>query len=485
MSGNAAVCAWIALALALCACAPTTLYDCSFPRGDRSVAVVAEREGQYVVTLGKRYGPYDEVALETLLPSPNGKRIAWAASAEGTWRVYVDGAPSAAWEGVGELAWTPASTSVVFAARRDGSWHVVSPRGVGPGHRDVVAGSICACDGAAAYIATDDRGALVVVGDHSLGPFAAAGGLAVDKDCRGFVFASGSAQGAFVHIGQRRHGPFLDVAEIAFAPSSGRTAASVLTPDGWQVLADGSLSEPLDAIGSLVFSRNGGRFACAVRKLSPSNHPWFVLTDDQSFGPFEKVEHHSLAFSHDEASLAWVATVEGRARVFLEGEPLLGDFDEVRCLHFAERSSVLGFVGVSGRGAEVYVGGALRGHYEDVVDLALSRDGSRFVAAAAIADRTMVVVDEVPHAYDPIPGTLTFDATGRRWGAIASDGSAFSLFFVLNGVRGPSLELVELSDLARNRDLQTPERLEAALRQWVRSELGAVAAPTPPQPATP
>lgn len=176
----------------------------------------------------------------------------------------------------------------------------------------------------------------------------------------------------------RRFGPYYDVAEIALTHAGGRAAASVLTAEGWRVLLDGELSEAFLAVGKLVFSNDGKRAAYAAKRNAKA---WFVHPE-RNLGPFEEVTHQSLTFSPDGASLAFVAKVGGRMRVWSNDTPRRGTFDDIRHLAFARASATLGFVGYDHGGAVVVVGDEIKGRYDDVSDLALSLDGRRFAAIA-------------------------------------------------------------------------------------------------------
>lgn len=448
----------------------STVHEAKLPDRSGTIAVVQEAEGQYVFVLGERFGPYDGVAVETVKPSEDGRHVAWAATTDGSFRLYVDGeARGERWDGFGEVRWV-GSRHVVFAAERNGGWHVVTPTGPSERYDSIAAGSLVSDrDGSShGFIGIDKAGAHVVVDGVASGPFQGAGALGIDEEGAHVAFVSLEKNGSFVHIDRERYGPYRDVATLALSPRLGRFAASVLTEEGWRALVDGNSSDPCDTIGAFTFTRDGTRVAWAASKAGQ----WTVHRDAAVLGPYDAVDHSALRFSAD-GRLAFGAKFGGAARVIEDGQAVGDTFDRVELVTWAGEAPVLGFAGVRDNQASVVVGGETRGRYDAVTDLALDAKGQSWIAAAELSGASLLVTDGVPRAFDGVAaGSLTFDERGEHWGALVGDASDRSLHFIVDGARASRLAFDEIASFVQvDRGPPDDARLSATMRAWVRAEI--------------
>jgi hypothetical protein len=138
----------------------------------------------------------------------------------------------------------------------------------------------------------------------------------------------------------------------------------------------------------------------------------------------------------------------------------------------------LAFVAVTGRRSVVWIGTDAVGSYDAVHDLVLGAGGRRHLLVAERDGEPLLVVDGVELHHRAVAGTLVFTDGGDRWGAMMRDPERDALLFLLDGARGPSLELVTLRDFISSQDIADDEALSKALRGWVRIELVG-----PPVPA--
>lgn len=469
---------WLLLSVTL-ACGPT-LIETKTPDRSASIAIVEELEGNYVLSRGERWGPYEKIVAQSLQPSPDGVHIAWVAGSEDDgWTVYIDGKKqSEPWRGIGEVRWSPGSDRLVYAATDEPLWYIVTPEGRGPAFDAIGKDSLQfdASGATLAYIGLDPQGAFVVVDGKEMGPFRGAGRLALDHDGSHFAFHSIEQDGYFVHVDGARHGPYVDIGELALGARLGRFAASVLTREGWRPLVDGRLIDaPCTKIGSFRFSADASRVAWASASADPSSRQesWSVHVDDRVLGPYDRVDHKGLIFSKDASSFAFSAMVAGMERVIENGELSGSPWTHTKLLSYAAAAPVLGYVGVDDKGAAVVIGGEQKARFDTVTDLALDPSGKRWLAAAELSGATLIVVDGKPLAYDVVAaGTLSFDPTGAHWGAIAGDSAERSLWFIIDGAPTTRLLFDEIADLVqRHHGLDGGGDIELALHGWVQAEL--------------
>jgi len=73
----------------------------------------------YVIIDGQVMGPYEQVALDSPVFSPDGRAAAWAAmGTDGNWRVYVDGKAGPAFDSIAsQLTFAPGRRNPVYVAR--------------------------------------------------------------------------------------------------------------------------------------------------------------------------------------------------------------------------------------------------------------------------------------------------------------------------------------------------------------------------------
>ncbi|MFO0546944.1 MAG: hypothetical protein U0271_01085 [Polyangiaceae bacterium] len=458
------------LATALGGCSPFVLHDFGSVGDLGRVRVTSDGEAQWLEIGERELGPYDHVAIDSLVASPDGRSMAWVAdSAEDGVRVILDGRQGPSFEGIGQLAWGARSDRLVYAAMRNGRWVVATPEGLGRDLLSLGGGRLSACPRGAAYTGRDERGAFVVVADATLGPFDAAGGLHVDATCDHFAFAAQQGEESYVFVDGERFGPYLDVAEVALAPTLGRFAATVWTADGWRVLADGSLSKPFARVSSLAFSANAARLVYAAE----ADGLWWIVDEaPKPTGPFAGLVASSVVVSDAGDAYSFVAEAPGGYAVYRDGVRQPGGFRDVSHLAFAPRTSLLGYVGRDDSASTIFIGGVARGSYDAVGDLALGPGGAHYLAIVISSGISSIVVDDSVLPYDVVaPGSLTFDETGEHWAAIAGDRAERSIFFVVDGARGRAVAATELADRARSGALELS--FDDRLRAWLRAELRA------------
>lgn len=213
------------------------------PSGE--AAFVARKEaGAVVVVGGKESEVYEDVA--DLAFSPSGRRLAWTARRRGRWHVLdggaesepydrvsalvwgaatdalayaagrgdeewvvAAGAPGAPCEGVlpGSLSFDAGGTIIAYAARRKGTWRVVTGGAESPPYEEVEAPLFVGRSAAVAYVARRGEASFLVLDGHQGEVLDGATGLTLSPDGRRFLLAARAGAKVEVLEGAVRGGP--------------------------------------------------------------------------------------------------------------------------------------------------------------------------------------------------------------------------------------------------------------------------------------
>lgn len=129
------------------------------------VAQVVEKADRFQVVHNGRAGKWYEVIGEVAL-SPDGRRCAYGALADGKWRVVVDGKEGASFDAVKAPAFSPDGAHVAYQAMRGEQWYVVVDGTPNGGTKTRYLTHVFSGDSTRIAYVTDvdekDRGALVV-----------------------------------------------------------------------------------------------------------------------------------------------------------------------------------------------------------------------------------------------------------------------------------------------------------------------------------
>jgi len=346
------------------------------------------------VSLGKPVSGFRE---ESLVVSPDGKRIAYAAGdfaredlrpdgprlrmvavPERTVKVVVDGVEGAGYDGVGVPVFSPDGEHVAYCA-------VLK---TAPMFETVVV------DGARSKAC------------NTMGPCGAVGEPVFSRDGR--------------HVAYRAWRWKL------FTQSQ-----------KWRVVLDGSEGDGYERMTDPVFSPDGTRVAYIVRQGKKT-----LLISDGQTTPAGSDEPVGLpAFSHDGKRIGYIARRGGRSLVVVDGvegpaydwiERLVFSPDG-RLAYAARRGQTALIVVESGRREEL-------SPYSDVGDPVFSPDGRRIAYWAQDGTNVRVVADGVAgRPYDEI-GKILFGPDGEHFAFEARLGSQWRL--VVDGVEGPEYSLV-------------------------------------------
>lgn len=374
--------------------------------------------------------------------SPDSKRIAWAATKGGPWKLIVnnevslkvrtpvsrpmfspDSARLAIWSREGksisliiDKQMGPTFTRVVrdslrfsrdsvrhaYVAGRDGRWHMVVDGEPGPGYDIIGSMPEFSPDGARlAFAAGDETGWWVVVDGAAQQRYAQIGSQpSFSPDSNHLAYwAQRAADGTWVLV--------VDGEELAhtvcaahggetFSPDAQRIAAVMRQGDGWVVSIDGEAGERWDAIGqaSFRFSPDSQRHAYGAMR----DGRWTVVVDGEAHELSEAVSLAGMQFSPDSAHFVYAAKRGERWRVVFDGED--------------QRA------------------------FETIVaeSIAFSADGGQLVYIAGDASRQFVVRDgEVIAEADEVR-SVAFSPSGEHLAWLARDGHRWRMY--INGEAG-------------------------------------------------
>jgi WD40 repeat protein len=197
------------------------------------------------------------------------------------------------------------------------------------------------------------------------------------------AYAASDGKSWFVVVGMREEAPYQRVGEPVFGPDSKRLAYVAQQADGTRVVVVNSKpGKPYDRIfdGRIVFSGDGQHLAYGAL----SGEKWHLVVDEQE-GP-------AVNFFGSSSGIC-----------------LSQDGSQVACavlIHSDKEHPAWG----------VMIHGKVEPPYQEIADIALSRDGKRLAYAALKDDKWRVVVDgKEQKPYDTIAaGTLQFSADGAQ-----------------------------------------------------------------------
>jgi Tol biopolymer transport system component len=372
-----------------------------FSQDGSCLAYVAAKEGAQVVVVNDQEDPtFEAVAAPTLALSRDGKRHGYVAEQLGQLVFVIDGQTQAN----NELA--PRNARPVF-----------SPNG-----------------STVAYVAQDKvRGKLCVVANGK------AGELHDALDGRFFTFSADSAHLAYsamegtkqFRVVDGKRGPDFDGIGIDFVFSADgkRTAYAGRNGQDWFLVVDGKVEAKIEGVvdGTLTFSPDGKRLACAVAKPDRSA---YILVDGKAGPVHDSIggaaptlnqtstyavgARTSVLFSPDSRRIAYLARSGPTRKVYVDGKAEDVEMDFlVGGMVFSEDSKRLAYGGRRGNKFFLVVDGNKGADYDALGYFGFSQDGKHIAFMAQKGDKCVVVVDGQERAqYDSVPAGPVFRADG-------------------------------------------------------------------------
>ena len=375
-----------------------------FSQDGSCLAYVAAKEGAQVVVVNDKEDPaFRAVAAPTLALSCDGKRHAYVAEQLGQLVLVIDGQTQAN----NELA--PRNGIPVFSP--DGS--------------------------TVAYVAQDKlRGKLCVVVNGK------AGELHDAVDGRFFTFSADSKHMAYAamegakqfRVVDGKRGPGFDGIGIDFVFSADgkRTAYAGQNGQDWFLVVDGKAEAKIEGVvdGTLTFSPDGKRLACAVAKPDRSA---YILADGKAGPVHDSIggsapsapapnqastyavgSKTSVLFSPDSRRIAYLAHSGPTRKIYVNGKAEDVEMDFlVGGMVFSDDSKRLAYGGRRGNRFFLVLDGKQGDEYDALGYFGFSQDGKHIAFTAKKGDKMVIVVDGKERAtYDSVPAGPVFRADG-------------------------------------------------------------------------
>lgn len=465
------------LCLAACLSGPHRLLVVHSPDRRHRVAVV-ESDGRSALEIdGRRGETFEAIVANSLTFDSAGRHVAHAIADGDRQRLAHDHCAGAAFDGLGEIVFSPDGERLAYTALAGGRWHVVIDGEVGAAVDGVFARTLRFDPSGArvAYVAEVEGGARVFV-DRAAGPRVdAVSALHLPREGGvGYVARRGAS--SFVVRGDEL-GPAHARVGALWVGKDGHTAYAAWQRRRWLLIHDGAALATSAALPELAGSDDGQHVAWLAR-----DDAGVVVWLDRAplLGPFARVRPRSLGFGPGHASPSFVAErADGRQRAVVAGaeQPAL---DRLGALVFSADGRHWAYAGRRDARHVLIVDGIERTLREPIGDPVLSAAGDR-IAFVPLAAPARAVVDGREFAFPLLlPDTLAFARDGRHWAVVAGSSSERRLYFAIDGSAGPSFDFAELISSIGGADAAGSPLPGTLLRDWARVTADAAAA----QPTT-
>ena len=321
---------------------------------------VAAKDGQAYVFLAGKTGPlYERVSRQSIINSPDGTTIAYAACRNGKWRVITQAAGTASrprlyegkeYAGVGLPFFGNDGRTLIYPAFAGGQF--------GPAKRFVVTGTQegkmyvsdylgwvkKSPDGARlAYVVAQDGKAFVVENERAGTKYDDVGWLQFTPGSPRLVYAAKAhGQYSIVRDGYPLRDHYDDISFPAFS-TEGSKLAFVARAGNKEFVVTGGLRGPrFDQILLPQFSPNGRRLGYIARQ----GNKWYAVIDSRAGRPYDEVSW--LLWSPASTDYAYRARIGNKYRAILNGAESQ-DFDEIGRVQFSLDGSGLSYAARQGR----------------------------------------------------------------------------------------------------------------------------------------
>lgn len=273
-----------------------------------------------VVVDGKESRDYLSVATRKIMFSPDGKHVAYHASAfqrpttPDLGVVVRDGVESNPYQGIleGTPVFSPDSQHLAFAGERDGKWFAVHDGKEGEPYDGIFTDSLKFTPDSQRLVYRARRGDrwYLVVGGKETRP--------VDND---------------------------EFGDPIYRPDSQRMAIATGSDSRSHWIIDGKPEQMYDGVSDLSFSPDSNRFTYMGKR----GNRWHIVTDGAESRAYDRFVKSPVCFSPDSRHVAYLTERDGKFRLVLDGKEG-SEYDWVgNCLAFSSDSRHVAFLAGRGR----------------------------------------------------------------------------------------------------------------------------------------
>jgi len=299
-------------------------WSLNYSPGGRRLTYLAHRNLRFFAVIDGHEGRgYDVLVSEKVQFSPNGWRCAYAARRDGMWYMVIDGHESPAYDGLGLPVFSPDSEHVAYRARRgDVVFAVVDGQECDP-YLDLHSVSFSPDTQRLAYAArVGDKWTLVRNGTRSgQYQYIAPDSLSYSSDGLHCAFAA-KISGRWHPVADDEVGPAYDAVEQTAINSEGRLAYVARKGGRAVAVIGGARSREYADIAGLRYSPDGSRHAYRASLSIPPEQPTQQMVIDGEAGPVCEWVRPAV-FSPDGRHVAYLARVNGRTQLIVDGEKRL------------------------------------------------------------------------------------------------------------------------------------------------------------------
>jgi hypothetical protein len=365
------------------------------------------------------------------------------------------------------LVWSPNGQYVAYAARRRDGWHLVINGKVLDARWDgLLTPSLHITNtGQATAVWRREEKLFVVHGAITYGPYDGVTALQLDQDDMHVAFIARKGSQAFAVLDGLERGPYESIAELRLSRSGGKLAVVVRRNQRWWVIYEGT-EFAHDSIAGLVFSEADQRLVYVARDQGVERviERQVPLSTPQAGPAFSRIDWRTLLAAAERPSLAYVAEHDRQQFVVTDTQAGPG-YDFVREL--VRSGNRIGYIGRRTKQEQAIVDGVPGPWFDQVGGLVIASGASAFSRYAYLGRRG----DSV--------WLITGNAEQRiKWGlagslAICESGEHVAL---LGGIDAGALQLIIDGQAIKQFDADEPESVRRTwgpmgVRYWIETEL--------------
>jgi Tol biopolymer transport system component len=303
------------------------------PDSSRFAYVGCDEQRKHLVVDGVKYGPYTDFIDCSPQFSPDSQRIAYATRELYKVRIHMDEAEVFKADLVGDvLVFSPNSQSFAFRVGIGEKQCIVVDGKQGPLYDQVDNPHFSPNNQCMAYAARKGERWFIVVNGEQGPEFKDAAGPVFSPDSEHIAYYAQAHDGRYLVIDDKLMGPHFTFGQspfgmFRFSPDSQKIAYVVQEANIFlflryghteHVVVDGRHCKSYRRCGSLIFSPNSQQLGY----LAYTDGEYYVIINEESFGPYQDIRDDSPVFSPDSKLCAFSAYDLGVSTVYVNGEAL-------------------------------------------------------------------------------------------------------------------------------------------------------------------